>query len=138
MFTSRSVLALFGVGLLASVASAADLKFEVFKDKSGEFRWRLKEGDTEIGNSGQGYAKKADAMNGAERIQKDGADDKKVTFEVYEDNGKKFRWRAKVKNGNTIAASTKGYEKKDECEKAVKLIQEKAGKAEIVEVKEEK
>jgi len=138
MLKSRTVLALVTVGLLASVASAADLKFEVFKDKSGEFRWRLKDGDTELGNSGQGYTKKADAMNGAERIQKDGADEKKVTFEVYEDNGKKFRWRAKVKNGNTIAASAKGYEKKEDAEAAVKLIKEKGAKAEIVEVKEEK
>ena len=135
MFTFRAIFTLTVVGLLTSVASAADLKFEVFKDKGGEFRWRLKDGDTELGNSGQGYVKKADAMNGAERIQKDGADEKKVMFEVYEDNGKKFRWRAKVKNGNTIAASAKGYEKKEDAEAAVKLIQDKSSKAEIVEEK---
>jgi uncharacterized protein len=138
MFALRTAAAVFAAGLLASFATAADLKFEVFKDKGGEFRWRLKDGDTEIGNSGQGYSKKADAMNGAERIQKDGADDKKVTFEVYEDNAKKFRWRAKVKNGNQIAAASKGYDKKEDAEAAVKLIQEKAGKAEIAEVKEDK
>jgi uncharacterized protein YegP (UPF0339 family) len=43
-----------------------------------------------------------------------------------------------VKNGNQIAAASKGYDKKEDAEAAVKLIQEKAGKAEIAEVKEDK
>lgn len=138
MRLTRSVLALFAAGLLASAATAADLKFEVYKDKKDEFRWNLKDGDATLATSGQGYAKKADCKNGAERIQKDAADAEKVKFEVYEDNAKKFRWKATVKNGNQIAASAKGYDTKDECEKAVKLIQDKAAKAEIIEVKDEK
>jgi uncharacterized protein len=123
------------VAVVAS-ASAADLKFEVYKDKAGDTWWRLKDGDTLLGNSGQGYAKKADAVTGVERMQKDAGDEKKLAFEVYEDNAKKYRWRAKVKNGNTVAAGTKGYDKKEEAEAVVKLIQDKAAKAELVEVKE--
>ena len=132
MFAFRSAQAVFAAGLLASFAPAADMKFEIYKDKSDEFRWRLKDGDSTLGTSGQGYAKKEDARKGVERIQKDAGTDA-VTFEVYEDNAKKYRWRAKVKNGNIIASSSTGYEKKDECEKVVKSIKDGAAKAKIVD-----
>ena len=127
MFAFRSALAVFAAGLLASFASAADLKFEIYKDKSDEFRWRLKDGDTVLGTGGQGYAKKADAKKGVERMQKDAGTDA-LTFEVYEDNAKKYRWRAKVKNGNVVASSSSGYDKKEEAEKAVKEIEKGAAK----------
>jgi uncharacterized protein YegP (UPF0339 family) len=132
MFTLRSTLSILAIGILTTLVAAADLKFEIYKDKSDEFRWRLKEGDTVLGTSGQGYKAKADARKGVERLQKDAKGDA-VTFEVYEDKEKKSRWRAKVKNGNVIATSASGYDKKEDCEKAIKLIKEKAEKAEVVD-----
>lgn len=137
MFAFRSALAVFGAGLLASFASAADLKFEIYKDAKEEFRWRLKDGDTNLGTGGQGYAKKADCKKGVERMQKDAGTDA-LAFEVYEDNAKKFRWRAKVKNGNVVASSSSGYETKADAEKAVKEIEKGAAKAKVEEVEEKK
>ncbi|MEO2091564.1 MAG: DUF1508 domain-containing protein [Gemmataceae bacterium] len=132
MFAFRSALAVVAAGFLASLAAAADLKFEIYKDAKDEFRWRLKDGDTVLGTGGQGYAKKADAQKGVERMQKDAGTDA-LAFEVYEDNAKKFRWRAKVKNGNVVAASASGYETKAEAEKAVKGIEKDAAKAKVVD-----
>lgn len=37
-----------------------------------------------------------------------------VKWEIYEDRGKKWRWRCKVK-GDTVLASHKGYDDKEEC-----------------------
>lgn len=132
MFTLRSMFAVFVAGSLTSFATAADLKFEIYKDMKEEFRWRLKDGDTNLGTGGQGYTKKADCQKGVERMQKDAGTDA-LMFEVYEDNAKKFRWRAKVKNGNVVAASSSGYEKKDEAEKVVKAIEKGAAKAKVVD-----
>jgi hypothetical protein len=137
MFAFRTTAALFAAGLLATAASAADLKFEIYKDAKDEYRWRLKGGDTVLGTGGQGYTKKADCVKGVERVQKDAGTDA-LTFEVYEDNAKKYRWRAKVKNGNVVAASASGYDKKDEAEKAVKGIEKGAAKAKVEEVAEKK
>ncbi|MCM6772765.1 YegP family protein [Nocardia sp. CDC159] len=45
-------------------------KFEITKDKSGEFRIRLKAPNGEIIAVGQGYKSKAAAQNGIESIKK--------------------------------------------------------------------
>jgi hypothetical protein len=45
-------------------------KFEIYKDKAGEFRWRLIHTNGEvIANSGEGYKAKANAINGIESVK---------------------------------------------------------------------
>ncbi|HPF61598.1 MAG: DUF1508 domain-containing protein [Gemmatimonadetes bacterium] len=47
-------------------------KFEVYKDKAGEYRWRLKSGNgTQIASSGEGYTDKAGCLNGIKAVQRD-------------------------------------------------------------------
>jgi uncharacterized protein YegP (UPF0339 family) len=47
-------------------------KFEVYKDKAGEFRWRLKSANgTQIASSGEGYKDKSGCMNGIKAVQRD-------------------------------------------------------------------
>ncbi len=45
-------------------------KFEVYKDKKGEFRFRLKAGNGEIIAVGEGYKTKQSCMKGIESIKK--------------------------------------------------------------------
>ena len=49
-------------------------KFELYKDKAGEFRWRLRHQNTEIIASGEGYSSKAGALNGIESVKKNAPD----------------------------------------------------------------
>ncbi|HEY3514455.1 YegP family protein [Kribbella sp. NPDC051137] len=50
-------------------------KFELYKDKSGEFRFRLKAGNGEvIATSSESYKTKASALNGIESIKKNAAE----------------------------------------------------------------
>lgn len=48
-------------------------KFEIYKDKAGEFRVRFKYND-EVMFSTEGYASKASAKNAIESIKKNGPD----------------------------------------------------------------
>ncbi|GAA4839508.1 YegP family protein [Actinomycetospora corticicola] len=50
-------------------------KFEVYEDKSGKFRFRLKASNGQIVASGEAYETKAAARKGCESVQKaaDGA-----------------------------------------------------------------
>ena len=50
-------------------------KFEVYKDRSGKFRFRLKASNGQIVASGEAYETKAAARKGCESVQKaaDGA-----------------------------------------------------------------
>ena len=85
--------AIIGIGLASGymafsqgpAARAADEKptagkagtFEVYKDKGGEFRWRLRAVNKQvIATSGQGYKEKRDCMNGIESVKKNAADAK--------------------------------------------------------------
>ncbi|QDT63512.1 YegP family protein [Calycomorphotria hydatis] len=46
-------------------------KFEVYTDKKGEYRWRLKATNgRQIASSGEGYKARADCMKGIASLQK--------------------------------------------------------------------
>ena len=49
-------------------------KFEVYKDKAGEFRFRLKATNGQIIAVGEGYKALAGCMNGIESVKKNAAD----------------------------------------------------------------
>ena len=49
-------------------------KFEVYADKAGEFRFRLKARNGEIIAVSEGYKKKASCMNGIESVKKNAPD----------------------------------------------------------------
>ena len=49
--------------------------FEVYKDKGGDFRWRLRTQNTNvIATSGQGYSSKQSCLDGIESVKKHAAD----------------------------------------------------------------
>lgn len=45
-------------------------KFEVYQDKAGKYRWRLKAGNGETVASGEAYESKAGAVKGTESVQR--------------------------------------------------------------------
>lgn len=45
-------------------------KFELYQDKSGDYRFRLKAGNGEVIATSQGYNSKASAKNGIESVQR--------------------------------------------------------------------
>lgn len=49
-------------------------KFEVFSDKAGEFRFRLKAGNGQVVASSQAYTTKKACLNGIESIRKNAPD----------------------------------------------------------------
>jgi uncharacterized protein YegP (UPF0339 family) len=47
-------------------------KFELYKDSSGGYRWRLKSGNGQvIATSGESYTTKDSAKNGIDAVQRD-------------------------------------------------------------------
>ncbi len=51
-------------------------KFELYKDKAGKFRFRLKAGNGQVIATGEAYESKAAAMNGIESVRKNAGDAK--------------------------------------------------------------
>ena len=57
-------------------ATETNPKFEIYEDKAGEFRFRLKARNGEIILSSEGYKAKASCKNGVESVRKNAADAK--------------------------------------------------------------
>lgn len=51
-------------------------KFEVYQDKKGGYRFRLKAGNGQVIATGEGYTTKKACMNGIESIRKNAPDAK--------------------------------------------------------------
>ena len=49
-------------------------KFELYKDKAGKFRFRLKASNGQVIATGEAYETKASALNGIESVRKNAKD----------------------------------------------------------------
>jgi uncharacterized protein YegP (UPF0339 family) len=78
-------------------------KFEVFRDKSGQFRFRLKAGNGETVLSSEGYTSKSAALNGVESVK--GNAGNPAMFGSTETAGGQFRFSLKAKNHQVIGTS---------------------------------
>lgn len=56
-------------------------KFELYQDKGGDWRFRLKAGNGEVIATGQGYASKSGAVNGIDSVRRNAADAEVVETE---------------------------------------------------------
>lgn len=124
------VLALLSTGILQAARPDA-LKFEVYQDAKKEYRWRLKNADDKVlATPGQGYSSKKYCEESVEKF-KNNLTNAKVKMEVYPDEGKKFRWKMVVANGQTVASSPTGYATKEDCEKVIATIKKEAKSAKV-------
>ncbi|SES87781.1 hypothetical protein SAMN04488587_1430 [Methanococcoides vulcani] len=57
-------------------------KFEIYADKSGKYRFRLKAKNGEIIATGQGYSTKAACMNGIQSVKNNAMDAEIVEIET--------------------------------------------------------
>lgn len=60
-------------------------KFEIYKDKAGEFRFRLKAKNGQIIGSSEGYVKKDSCKNGIESVRKNAVDSPIILPETEEE-----------------------------------------------------
>jgi len=78
-------------------------KFEIFTDKAGEYRFRLKAGNGEIILASEGYKQKASAVNGIDSVRKNAIDE--ARFERKESGSGKPMFNLKASNGQVIGTS---------------------------------
>jgi uncharacterized protein YegP (UPF0339 family) len=105
-------------------------KFELYTDKAGEYRFRLKAGNGQIILASEGYTSKDGALNGIESVKENSQDD--ARFERKETaTGCKFTLKAG--NGQAIGES-EVYTSDAACENGVASVAKNAPEAEVVEV----
>lgn len=105
-------------------------KFECYKDKAGEFRFRLKAGNGETILSSEGYSGKSGCENGIESVRKNCVNPDR--FEKKETAGGKFRFNLKASNGQVIGTS-QNYSSASGCDNGIKSVANSAPDAKVVE-----
>ncbi len=106
-------------------------KFELYQDRSSEFRFRLKAGNGENIGISQGYKTKEAALKGVESVRINGGEEKQYVFKEGE-NGKIY-FNLKAKNHQVILSS-QGYASESGAQQGVKSTMKNAPDAELVEV----
>lgn len=106
-------------------------KFECYKDKAGEFRFRLKAGNGNTILSSEGYKSKSSCTNGIESVRKNSQDADRFV-KVVTDGGK-FRFNLTAKNSQVIGAS-QNYESESGRDNGMKSVASNAPDAAVVEL----
>ncbi len=103
-------------------------KFELFTDKAGEFRFRLKAGNGQIILASEGYKRKASAMNGIESVRKNSQSDER--FERKETKSGKAMFNLKAMNGQVIGTS-ESYESTSSRDNGIASVAKNAPDAKL-------
>jgi uncharacterized protein YegP (UPF0339 family) len=103
-------------------------KFELYKDKAGEFRFRLKAGNGEKILASEGYKDRAGAMNGIESVKKNAA--MMERFEKKTSTSGKPYFVLKAGNHQVIGNSEM-YESDASCDNGVKSVMNNAPDAAV-------
>ena len=96
-------------------------KFECYRDKAGEYRFRLKAANSQVVLSSEGYSSKASCMNGIKSVQKNCSDPE--CFERKTTATGKYRFSLKSTN----------YKSDSGCRNGMAAIARAATGATIVE-----
>jgi uncharacterized protein YegP (UPF0339 family) len=114
-------------------------KYQVYEDKAGKYRFRLRAANNKIVAVSEAYESKAGCMNGVKSVQSNcesHVEDqtKKMEklsnpkYEVFTDSAGEFRFNLKASNGEIIAAS-EGYETKEGVMNGIGAVQRSCGAA---------
>jgi uncharacterized protein YegP (UPF0339 family) len=106
-------------------------KFELYTDKAGEFRFRLKAGNGQTILASEGYSAKASAMNGIESVKKNAADD--ARFERKESKSGKPMFNLLAANHQVIGTSEL-YESASARDNGIESVKKNAPGAEVVDM----
>ena len=106
-------------------------KFECYKDKAGEYRWRLKAGNGETILSSEGYSGKSGCDNGIASVRKNAGNVER--FEKKQTASGKYRFNLKAANGQVIGTS-QNYDSESGCDNGISSVARNAADAAVVEV----
>ena len=103
--------------------------FEVYKDKSRKFRFRLKANNGEIICASQSYTTKSACIKGAKSLILNAK--KKRSFKVLKNKAGKFFFNVTAGN-NKVIATSQGYKSKSSLSKGIESVQKNATKKNLL------
>lgn len=106
-------------------------KFEIYNDKAGEFRFRLKASNGQTILASEGYKAKSGCTNGIESVKKNASNDS--NYERKSTNSGKFMFNLKAANSQVIGTS-ESYETAAARDNGIESVKNNAPSAVVVEL----
>ncbi|MBO6880905.1 YegP family protein [Winogradskyella sp.] len=103
-------------------------KFEMYKDKRGEFRFRLKASNGQNILASEGYKAKGSCENGIDSVKKNSQDDSK--YERLESKSGQPYFNLKASNGQVIGTS-ETYSSNSAMENGIASVKKNAPSASV-------
>jgi hypothetical protein len=103
-------------------------KFELYKDKKGEYRFRLKASNGQIILVSEAYKARGSAEKGIESVQNNASTDGR--YERKETKGSKYMFNLKATNGQVIGTSEQ-YESEASREAGIESVKKNAPDASV-------
>lgn len=107
--------------------------FELYKDKAGEFRFRLKAKNGQNILASEGYTQKSNCVNGIESVKKNSQNES--NFELKQSSSGKWMFNLKASNGQVIGTSQM-YTDQSGAKNGIQSVMTNAPDAEIKEVED--
>jgi len=106
-------------------------KFEIYQDKAGEYRFRLKASNGQNILASEGYKAKSGCTNGIESVKKNAPDD--ARYERKETAAGKHMFNLKAAN-NQVIGTSESYESVAARENGIDSVKNNAPGAAIVDL----
>jgi uncharacterized protein YegP (UPF0339 family) len=106
-------------------------KFELYIDKAGEFRFRLKAGNGEPILASEGYKRRASAMNGIASVQKNAPNDARYERKANKSGSEMLNLKAS--NGQVIGTS-EAYSSASARDNGIESVKKNAPSAKVVDL----
>lgn len=103
-------------------------KFEIYTDKAGEFRFRLKASNGQAILASEGYKTKPSCVNGVESVKKNAPND--ALYERKQTQAGKFTFNLKSTNGQVIGTS-ESYEAESSRDNGIESVKKHAPDASV-------
>lgn len=106
-------------------------KFEIYKDKKEEFRFRLKAGNGQTILASEGYSAKSGCTNGIESVRKNSKDDSR--YERLESKNGSPYFNLKAGN-NQVIGTSEMYSSSSAMENGISSVKSNASGADIDDI----
>ena len=105
-------------------------KFEIFMDKAGEYRFRLKAGNEQIIQASECYKAKSGCTNGIESVKNNAPDD--ARYERKETASGKHMFNLRAAN-NQVIGTSESYESVSARENGIESMKKNGPEASVVD-----
>jgi len=101
------------------------MRFDVYADTGGHYRWRLWSGSNKVAVSGESFASKYNAERAAGGLK---AGAKTYAYSVF-GSGSNWYWHAKAVNGEKVASGGESFVSQTNAQRAADNVRDNAGSA---------